>query len=235
MAADEPVMSSLAPFIRRSPIISSLPVELLNEIEKVGEEISFRRRQIVFMAEQKTEYVYLLTSGRVKLVRVSPTGREITIGLVNPMEIFGENDLFEYGATYGVGAEVLEDAEVVAIRRAQLAEAIGQCPEALKELAILQYSRRLQAENRLTEYAFYDVPTRVARLLVRLSCSHGRNSKSGSVIRIKLTHQEIANLIGSTRETTTLILNDFRRRGIIDLQGRRIVVADPQALQQLTH
>ncbi|MDR3709794.1 MAG: Crp/Fnr family transcriptional regulator [Capsulimonadaceae bacterium] len=228
-------MNTLAPYIRRAPLISTLPVELQTDLERAGEERSYRRRQIVFMADQLNDYVYLLSSGRVKLVRVSPTGREITLYIVNPMEFFGEAHLFDDNVSYDMTAEVLEDADVVVFRRTEIVEALTRSPESMRELTILQANRRAQAENRLTEYVFYDVPTRVARLLTRLSSTHGRYSKGGSLIRLKLTHQEIANLIGSTRETTTLILNDFRRRGLIELQGRRIVVSDSAGLRDLAH
>jgi len=186
------------------------------------------------MADQTTSHVYVLYSGLIKLVRVSPAGREITLNIITPTEIFGENDLFDVEACYGVTAEVLEDAEVISFRRSHFAEAVSQSLDALKELVILQYNRRLQAEDGLTDCVFYDVQTRVARLLWRFSVASGQFSQDDSMIHLKLTHQEIANLIGSTRETTTLILNDLRRRGIIEVRGRRIIIADAPGLQQLT-
>lgn len=227
-------MNSVVPSIRRAPLIGTLPLDVQTELEQSGEEKVYRRRQMIFMADQRNEYVYLLSSGRVKLTRVSPTGREITITIVNPMEFFGEASLFDSGAQYGMTAEVLEDAEVYVFRRNELAAAVGQCPDSLRELVTIQSARRIQAENRLTELVFCDVPTRVARLLSRLAASHGRTAKGGSMIRIKLTHHEIANLIGSTRETTTLVLNDFRKRGLIEIQGRRIIIVDHDALKGLT-
>ena len=227
-------MNVIAPYIRRVPILASLPVETQIELEKAGEEKTYRRRQIIFMDEDKNEHIFLLVNGRVKLVRNSSNGREITLGIVNPLEFFGETGLLEHGAPYGINAEVLEDATVVMFPRRDFAGVIEQSSESIKEFAILQQNRRIQAEDRLTEYIFFDVPTRIARLLSLFATSHGRSTmEGGALIRMKLTHQEIANLVGSTRETTTVILNDFRRRGLIEMSGRKIIVCNQDALAKV--
>jgi len=160
-------------------------------------------------------------------------GREMTLAVIDPLELFGEDHIFDAGKQYGVNAEVLEDSQVLAIKRTTLATVLEQNPAALIELTALQSARRRLAENSLTEYVFYDVPTRVARLLYRLAEKYGRATRNGTVLRVKLTHQEIANLVGTTRETTTVILSDFKKRNIIDLQGRRIVITDANALDDV--
>ena len=227
-------MNALARHIRMSPLLSALPREVQAELQKAAEQVCFRRRHVVFVADQRSDYVYLLCSGLVKLARTSPSGRDVSLSLVNPYEIFGENDIFDSGAYYGATAEVLVDSEVVSFRRCMLAGHVGNSPEALIALAHLQYTRRSYAEQRLVDISFYDVPTRLARLLFRLSAANGGCSIDNIGGRLKLTHQEIANLIGSTRETTTVVLGDLRRKGIIQLIGRRIIISDPHALREMT-
>jgi len=223
-------MNAPVPSFRRAPLLSTLTYEKQLEIERASEEKTFKRRQIIFNADQQNEHVFVLLSGRVKLFRTSRVGRELTLEIINPMDLFGEAGLLCSGMDYGATAEVLEDAVVSVMRRVDVASAIRDDCDALKEYVSLQERHRLAAEDRLAEHVFYDVPTRIARLLCRLAETHGRNSKGGAMIRLKLTHQEIANLVGSTRETTTLILNDFKRRGLVEFSGRRIIVCDHDEL-----
>lgn len=217
----------------RLPILSALSQDGQSSLERAADEKQYRRRQFIFTVGAKNEHVYLLLSGRVKLCCGAPSGREVTLGIIGPNEFFGENQLFETNPVYGCTAEVMEDATVLVFRRSDFAATLGSNPDALLELAKMQSALRNKAENRLAEYVFYDVPARLAHLLARLADTNGRKTKEGMLIRIKLTHQELANLVGSTRETTTLILNDFRRRGLLEFSGRKIVVSDPGALQQI--
>ena len=227
-------MSGYVPNFRRASILSSLSQQAQSDIERTTEEKAFSRRQIIFEADQKNDNVYVLVSGRVKLVKASRSGRELTVSLINPNDIFGEVSLFEKDATYGVSAEVIEECVVSIIDRETLSAFVQNSVSALRAYAVLQDHRRVAVELRLAEHVFYDVPRRIALLLERLVSEHGRVTKAGYLLRIKLTHQDIANLVGSTRETTTLVLNDFRRRGLIDFSGRRIVVSDLDEIAKLT-
>ena len=225
-------MSTQSPSFHRIPLLAALHEEMRSSLERSLEKKLFRRRDFVFDPGAKNDHVYLLLSGRVKLFCGAPSGREVTIAIVSPNELFGETHLFE-SCPYGCTAEVMEDADVAIFRRGDLALAVSQSSMALRELAALQSVRRLEAEQKLLEYVFYDVPARLGHLLAKLATQHGRNTKEGVLIRVKLTHQELANLVGSTRETTTLILNDFRRRGLLEFSGRKIVVSDTDTLARM--
>jgi CRP/FNR family cyclic AMP-dependent transcriptional regulator len=186
-----------------------------------------------FFLNRKLEHVYLLASGRVKLLRGSPGGREVTFGLVNPLDIFGETGLFTSLSTYAYSAEAIEDSVVISFRRTDFEAAMETSIDALMQLFQLQTKSRLAAEARLADFIFYDVTARLARLLVSLSGTYGRSTKTGTLLKLKVTHQELANLIGSTRETTTLILSEFKRRGLIEFAGRKIIVVDADQLSEI--
>lgn len=226
-------MTALEPTMRRAPILASLSEEKIQEIERTSEEKKYPKRAVIFTANEPNERVYLLQSGRVKLVRASHSGRELILDLISPLEWFGEPCLLRATPHYGVTAEVLEEAVVVSFKRAELAGAVDHCGAALKDYALLMERRQAERSDRLAELVFYDVPTRIARLLYKLAGSQSRHARGGTMIRLKLTHQDIANMVGSTRETTTLVLNDFRRRGVIDFAGRRIVVCDQDLLSSI--
>ena len=217
--------------LKASSLLATLSTAELHQIEQEMEERTYRRRQIVYFPEQKNDYIFMLVSGRVKLLKTGASGREVTLDIVSPNELFGEANILKANSPYESSAEVLEDSVVLAMRRTSVVAMIMDNIDSLREFAALEVSRRHASEQRLAEFVFYDVPTRLAHLLGQLASFYAPPATDDAVlIKAKLTHQELANLVGSTRETTTLILNDFKRRKLIEFQGRKIVVLTPSAL-----
>jgi CRP/FNR family transcriptional regulator, cyclic AMP receptor protein len=207
--------------------------EDLLRIERTAEERYIRGRTVIFLFEQKSDYVYVLKSGLVRLLRGSSSGREVTFALINPHEIFGETGLFYPHSTYSHSCEAIEDSSILCFRKADLETIIRTNAEAMMLLYQMQTRRRVEAEKRLADFVVFDVTARLAQLLVSLCETYGRTNKIGTLLKLKVTHQDLANLIGSTRETTTLILSEFRRRGLIDFAGRKIIVLDCDQLQMI--
>jgi CRP/FNR family cyclic AMP-dependent transcriptional regulator len=217
--------------LKKCPLMATVSGAALLTIAQETEERTYRRRQIVYFSEQKNDYIFFLVSGRVKLLRTAPNEREVTLDIVSPNQLFGEANIFVPNSAYGSSAEVLEDSVVYAMRRTSLIGAMSMNMDSLRAFSSLQVERRHAAEQRLAEFVFYDVPTRVAHLLGQLASFYSRPGMTeGVLIKAKLTHQELANLVGSTRETTTLILNDFRRKGLISFLGRKIIALDVDGL-----
>lgn len=216
-------------------MLAALPDETLKRLERIAEQRQYRRRQVVHFADQPGDYVYLLCTGQVKIARVSDQGRELTLYLLDDGSLFGETSLLEANDPYEMMAETLEDSLIVVFRRSDILAALQQSPAATQALLRLMSERRLMAENKVADLVFLEVPKRLAKLLLRLHDGQGgsRASRSGQALKGKLTHQELANIIGSTRETTTLILNDFKRQGLIDFLGRKIVIANRTGLENL--
>jgi CRP/FNR family transcriptional regulator, cyclic AMP receptor protein len=202
----------------------------LLKVEKCCEERPVRSRQIIFLIDQKHEHVFILRSGRVKLTKSSQSGKEVIVALVSPQEVFGEAGLFSNTSTYTCSCEAMEDSVLLCFKRQDLEDIVGASPAAMAALYQIQSLRRLEAEERLANLVFYDVTSRLAHLLVNLCAKFGRDTKVGTLIRVKVTHQDLANLIGSTRETTTLILSEFRRLGLVDFAGRKIIIIDAKRL-----
>jgi CRP/FNR family cyclic AMP-dependent transcriptional regulator len=224
-------LSALQSYFAQAPGLKLLPEESLRRLERVVEQRQYRRRQVVHFADQPGDYLYLLCSGRVKVARVSDQGREVTLYLVEPAQLFGEESLSENGMPYGVMAETLEDSLVCAFRRSDFLDAFRDAPAASLELVRVVNERRAMAESKIADLVFLDVPKRLAKLLLRLYDRAER--RDDGLIPSKYTHQELANLIGSTRETTTLVLNEFRRQGAIDFLGRKIVIRRRDDLESL--
>ena len=215
-------------------MLAALPEDTLKRLERIAEQRQYRRRQIVHFADQPGDFVYLLCTGRVKIARVSERGRELTLYLLEDGAIFGEAGLLSASDPYELVAETLEDSLVAVFLRADVLTALEQSLPATRELLRLVSARRSQAENQVADLVFLEVPKRLAKLLLRLGEGPGgRTGRSGHALRGKMTHQELANVIGSTRETTTLVLNDFKRQGLIDFLGRKILITNRNGLEEL--
>ena len=148
--------------------------------------------------------------------------------------IFGEAGLLGADEAYELVAETLEDSLVVVFRRADILAVLEHSVAATRELLRIVSTRRMQAENQVADLVFLEVPKRLAKLLLRLGEGSGsRSSRAGQALRGKMTHQELANIIGSTRETTTLILNDFKRQGLIEFLGRKILITNRGGLEEM--
>ncbi len=184
---------------------------------------------MVHFADQPGDYVYLLCTGRVKIARVSEYGRELTLYLLEDGALFGETGLMAQNETYDLMAETLDDSLIAVLRRSDVLAAIQESLPATQALLKMVGERRQIVENQVADLVFLEVPKRLAKLLLRLH----ESSRDGRVVRAKLTHQELANVIGSTRETTTLVLNEFKRKGLIEFLGRKIVIANRSGLETL--
>ncbi len=227
-------MNSLLPLFLQIPPLAALPEDARRRLERSAEQRQYRRRQVIHFADQSGDFVYLLCTGRVKLSRVSEQGREVTLYLIEGPELFGESGLNSLHQTYELMAETLEDSTIAVFRRTDILPMLRETPDAAIEMMRLAGERRVQAETQLADLVFLEVPRRLAKLLLRLDEAHGdKTGRIGVPLRAKFTHQELANMIGSTRETTTLILNDFKRRGLLDFQGRRIILRDRGELESV--
>jgi CRP/FNR family transcriptional regulator, cyclic AMP receptor protein len=218
-------LTSLLPYFSRVPLLAALPDEALKRFDKIAEQRHYRRRQVIHFPDQAGDFIYLLCTGRVKLSRVSDQGREVTLALLENTEIFGETGILAPDQPYELMAETVDDSVIAVLRRTDLMTALQESPAAMYELLKLISHRRSIAETTVADLVFLEVPKRLSKLLIKLHDSQGGgNSPSNALMKAKFTHQELANIIGSTRETTTLVLNDFKRRGLIEFSGRKIIL-----------
>jgi len=224
---------TLLPHFAKVPMLSAMPAATQMKLALNAEERNYRRRQMVQFADQPGDFVYLLCSGLVKTSRVSPAGREVIVGLISPDQIFGETGLSQENLPYEINAETMDHSMIAVFRRNDILAGLDETPAAWAALLKIISNRRSREMQALADLVFLDVPKRLAKLLIELSESQGyRASKNRQGIK-KFTHQELADMIGSTRETTTLILNDFKRMDAIEFVGRCIVIRNEATLEQI--
>ena len=199
------------------------------------DEITFMKhydkKDLIYLPGDVSDQVYLLKEGRVKISKLSEDGREITLVILEPGEIFGESALINDKETRSTVAEALENAYLCIISRKDFEEFINDKPELALSVTKLIGFRRRQIENMLEDLVFRGVHERLGILLLRLAERHGKEVDGKKLIDISLTHYDYANLIGSTRETTTACLNDFKREGLIEFQKRKVVIINEKGLR----
>jgi CRP-like cAMP-binding protein len=193
-------------------------------------EKKFKQKETIFLPGDKGDKVYLLKSGVVKISKYSEDGKEIILAMVNPGEIFGEMALIEAGSREHV-AEAVMDSYVCIIDREQFIPYLKRNPEMSLRITKIIGLKFKKLGQKIEDLVFRNVYQRLAMLLLQLEQSYGYNKNDKTYLYVKLTHYDIASLIGSTRETTTACLNDFRREGLIAFDGRKIVILNKEGLQ----
>jgi len=216
--------------LKNIPLFTLLDKPQLEELEKSILERNYQKGRFIFMEGEPGEAVFFVKSGRIKVTKQTDDGREHILHFINPGEVFAEVILFDNG-TYPATAEVIEDCTVGFIRNADMEKIISQHPDiALGLLKIM--ARRLRiAQNQLLQLALMDTTRRAASMLIFLSSEQGIHTDHGIVIDISLTNQDLAGLIGTTRETANRILNDFKRQKAIDVNKGQVTILDKYKLR----
>lgn len=189
-----------------------------------------RRRQLYLQGAQASD-VFLLTAGRVRVSRASAE-RSLTVAYRGPGELVGESGLL-CGCVYLDAATASDDVEAVRVPIVALKELMSADPGFAERMLHLMVERRMQAERRIEGLLVRSVESRVADFLVDAAGRYGVPDSRGVLIGAKYTHQEIGDYVGSTRETVTLTLGDFKRRGFIAFDHRRVVLLDKNALERV--
>jgi CRP/FNR family cyclic AMP-dependent transcriptional regulator len=192
----------------------------------------YARGAVIVRQDDPADAIYLIKEGRVKLCRYSPTGRVQILALLERGDIWGERGLD--GGDTGTHSEAFDDTLVCLLRWHDLEDLIRSKPElafrVMRNLAL----RLRRAEEAIEDLAFRDVPGRLATLLSRLADSYGEPHPDGRRLVLRFTHQDLASMIGATRETVTNVLTRFRDDGLIAIDERHIVVRDLDRLRALT-
>ena len=199
----------------------------LEDFEAEGVRVAERRyaaRDTIFVPGDPDGQLYFLVEGTVRLYRIYGGHKEATIALLKEGGVFGELTL-EETPWQTAFAEAVADTRVLTIRKSTLTEVIKRHPEfALKLFS--SFSERLRQSDEVIESLLdREVSARLAKLLSHLGGRFGEPSGSGTVLKVRLTHQDLANMIVSTREAVSKVMSEFQRDGLIKVKDRTISVS----------
>ena len=219
-------------YLRKIPLLADISADATQRILKCMELKEIRRRQVVYLPGDPGDAVYFVNGGRLKVSKVTRDGKELTLAYRVPGEIFGELCLVEGGPREEM-AEAMENALISVVDRTVFEQILGKEAQMGARLVKVVARRRRDVENKIEQLIFKDVNAKLAELLLRLGEEYGTEDSRGTLVSLKITHQEMANLIGSTRETVSLTLSQFKKRGFIHSEGRKVIIADKDGLKAL--
>ena len=219
-------------YLRKIPLLADISADSTQRILKCLELREIRRRQVVYLPGDPGDAVYFVNGGRLKVSKVTRDGKELTLAYRVPGEIFGELCLVEGGPREEM-AEAMENALISVVDRAVFEQILVKEGAMGARLVKVVARRRRDVENKIEQLIFKDVNAKLAELLLRLGDEYGTEDSRGTLVSLKITHQEMANLIGSTRETVSLTLSQFKKRGFIHSEGRKVIIADRDGLKAL--
>ncbi|HEX8179033.1 MAG TPA: Crp/Fnr family transcriptional regulator [Pyrinomonadaceae bacterium] len=219
-----------ANIIRQSEIGPRLPEPVLQRLASVATGLDMRRRRFVYRAGDTPDALYLIARGRVKLCYLEAhTHREAVIDILPAGALFGEFALYGSGARQ-MCAVAYEQARLLRIPVDEFRCAMGESRELYDYTFRLVGQRLSRTERRVADFALDPIPARLEKLLVELSERYGQHGPEGVLIDLTLPHREIASIVGSTRESVTVRLNDMRRAGMIEFVDRKILLKHPPGL-----
>jgi len=187
-------------------------------------EFEIARKHLVYAAGEESGTVYILKEGKIKITRLLENGKELTVDILGPGDIFGESAMSDEGERTS-SAEAMEDASICAMSKKDFEEFLATRPHFAFRITKWMGIRKQRIENRLENVLFQDVPERLMTTLRELAERFGAPAGGGGTrISIRLSHQELANLIGASRETVTLEINNLRKSGELLLDGRDFIL-----------
>lgn len=199
----------------------------VQELERIVRMQAVTKRQPLYRPGDPSRHVYLLTQGRIKLTHIGAGGNVVTLEILEPGDVFGELEALERGPRE-TAAEALDHAMIAVIPWEDFRNYLAGHPTINFKLTQLIGARLKRTHSRIEDLVCRNVAARLAHLLLELS-----QSEASRGVRTTLTHQEMANLIGCTRETVSNTLGRFRNQGLIRLNGRTVTIVEEKGLSTL--
>lgn len=212
-------------FLRRVPIFGALNEDCLQRVASIMVEKSYSRKSIVFHEGDHGDTLYIIKGGRVKIAKVAIDGREKTLTILQPGDFFGEMAIFDNMPRSATAEAIDSDVRLFGLNKKDFERLIHEFPSiALRIMKDL--TRRIRQINQQVEdLAFKDVHGRVSSTLFQLLETEEEISGQ-TLTRLRMTHQDLANMVGSSRETVTRALNRLQNEGIIAISHQQIQILD---------
>jgi CRP/FNR family cyclic AMP-dependent transcriptional regulator len=214
-----------ADFLATVSLFQGLDRDELVRFAEIARERSYPKGSVILFEDDPGDSLYIVRTGRVKVVKVGEDGREVILGWLGVGDHFGELSLID-GQPRSAHVIAVDEAQMIILRREDFRRRVEESP-AVAWALLTALSRRLRrADDQIGGLVLLDVPGRVARLLLDAAGEGG-----GEVVEKRLTHQTIAQMIGASRETVSRTMRDFQERGLIAVRGRQIAITDRPGLE----
>lgn len=208
-----------------------LSEEDLEKIAAISIERKYRKNMIVFMEGEPGDAFYYIKSGKVKVFRTYEDGKEHIINIFGEGEVFGEVTLFN-SIPYPASASVYEDAVIGVIKNQDLEKLITGNPDLAFRLIKVLTRRLLLSQQKIKDLAFNDVFSRTASQLLKLAADYGQKTDKGVEINIQLSRQELAEMVGTTRETISRVISRFKKEKAVSEENDKVIILSRDKLDK---
>ncbi|GAB4234018.1 MAG: Crp/Fnr family transcriptional regulator [Acidobacteriota bacterium] len=220
--------SEIADYLSKVPIFAELPREELENIARLFRERKYRKNDVIFLEEDTGQYLYLVREGRVKVTRLLPNGKEMILAFHDAGEYFGEMALIDGGTTPATVTAVLPTT--LYIMGAREFGLLLENPHATRVLLKTLCQRCRDAWAQIEVLTFHNADARIRMAFYQLVKKRGQKTPKGFVIPMKLTHKELSDIVGISRETATRVLSHLQDEELVSVEQRRFVIPDPERL-----
>jgi len=224
-------VTGIGELLERVPFVAVLGASEREALAAAAKRRRFRRDEAIFDKDDPGESLFIIDEGSIRIYLPSPQGADLTLAMLGPGDFFGDMALLD-GRPRSASAAALEETEAVVLDRADFTAVIRSRPEAAMAVLAAVAGRLRETNEMAGDLAFLDVAGRLAKKLLELAAAHGVQRPGGILLDLRLTQEELANMVGVTRESVNRNLARLRREGVISGQGRRMVIRDAEALRR---
>ncbi|MEE2657557.1 MAG: Crp/Fnr family transcriptional regulator [Candidatus Latescibacterota bacterium] len=216
-------MSSVDSFLRQVPLFDCLGDAEIEALWKLTFARTFDHGQLIIMANEPGDSLFIIRSGQVKVSLIHEDGKEFILSLLGEGEVFGELALLD-DRPRSASVTAMVKTELVMLKRADFQALLGRVPQIAVSLLEELAARLRRTDDQVEGLALLDVHNRVAKTILRLASDSGEDTAEGILVRRRPTHQQLANMSGTTRETVTRALKQLEQDGYIRCEGRRLLI-----------
>ena len=224
-------MTRAGEFLRRVPFLAALAASDRQALAAAAKRRRFGRGEEIFHKDEPGESLFIIWEGSVRIYLPSPQGADLTLAVLGAGDFFGDLALLD-GGPRSASATALQETETLVLGRASFSAVLRSRPQSAMAVLAAVAQRLREADEMAGDLAFLDVGGRVAKKLLELAAAHGVQRPEGTLLDLPLTQEELANMVGVTRESVNRQLSTLRRLGVIAREGRRFLIRDGEALRR---
>lgn len=223
-------MNTFMQLVQNVPLFQEYNQEELEALTPLFKERKYPKGSILFLEGDQGEEFFLIRSGSVKIYRIDDT-KEIILALFRDGDYFGEMAMMQRGFPRSATAETLETSHIYSMTRSDFFRFMEKSPKLCLRLLDVTMERLRKANEQIYDLTFLGVKSRIAKVMLRLADEHGVPSPHGTIIPIKLTHQQLANMVGAVRESVTKILQELQDEATIRIENKMVLILKPNRLR----
>lgn len=204
----------------------------LKYLNEIASEIKYPKGQIIFSTSQRTNEVYYIKSGLVKIYRTTSDGRQVSVAIRYPGDFIGLAEVLSNINLREYSAEALDNVSILIIWKDSFKKMLVEMPEFSEKLIRLMSDRLREAQNTIYDFIMNPIQGRLAILLLSMAERAGNKGEDGLIhVRLRVTQEELACVIGSARQTISSLLSMLKEDGSIQYEGREIIGVNPNKLK----